>query len=190
MATAQSVLILDHFDSFTYNLFQCLAAAGSEVEIIRTNVSFDEIKQRNPTRLILSPGPGHPAAVGVFHQAIDHWAGQIPILGVCLGHQALGLSIGAKVVRADRQMHGKTSLVHHTGEGLFRGLSNPFQAMRYHSLVVEDIPLEKGRRLAWTDQAEVMGLEVLMEPSIVGVQFHPESYYTPEGEQLLRNFLE
>lgn len=185
------VLILDHFDSFTYNLVQYFEGRGREVKVIRTNTVFSAIPDFYPSHLVLSPGPGHPQEVVLFHQAITAWTGKIPILGVCLGHQAIALHAGAKVVRNYRQMHGKTSLVHHNGHKLFAGMDNPFEACRYHSLVVgkEDAESHGLEVIAWTEEGEVMAVSSKQHKNLLGVQFHPESIFTKGGEKIIANFL-
>jgi len=185
------LLMLDNYDSFTYNLVQYLRELGEEVEVVRNDkISVAEIAARNPRRLVISPGPCSPAEAGISVEAIQKLAGKLPILGVCLGHQSIGAAFGGNIVRADRLMHGKTSPVHHADAGLFKGLSNPFDATRYHSLLVERASLPSVLRVtAWTAEKEVMGMEHLDLP-IWGVQFHPESILTAEGKKLLKNFLE
>jgi len=185
------ILLIDNYDSFTYNLVQALGELGAEIKVIRNDeMALDEIETLKPSRLIISPGPCTPAEAGVSVEAIRTFAGRIPVLGVCLGHQSIGVAFGGNVVRAQRLMHGKTSMVRHDGRGVFHGLSNPFEAMRYHSLIVEESTLPKCLEpCAWSEKDELMGMrhrEFLVE----GVQFHPESILTPEGNKLLRNFLE
>jgi anthranilate synthase component 2 len=197
------VLLLDHFDSFTHNLAQALQMLGAHVEVVRTNVPFSDIARREPTHLVLSPGPGHPRDVATFFQAIDRWAGQVPILGVCLGHQALALAHGGAVAPAARLMHGKVSSVRHDVSGLFSGVANPLTVMRYHSWVVRQ-PGDDAGSTSVTPRAafrvvassaddghepEVMALTSTRHERVYGVQFHPESYYTEFGQQLLANFL-
>ena len=188
---ARPVLILDHFDSFTYNLVQYVEGWGKTVKVARTNTLFADIANCYPSRVVLSPGPGHPQDVILFHQAITAWAGKIPILGVCLGHQAISLHAGAKVVRNYRLMHGKTSLVHHNGHRLFAGMDNPFEACRYHSLVVgkEDAESHGLEVIAWTEEGEVMAIGNKRHKNLLGVQFHPESIFTQGGEKIIKNFL-
>jgi len=185
------ILLIDNYDSFTYNLYQVLRGFGAEVRVIRNDkIDVAGIRRLRPERLVLSPGPGRPEDAGVTVAALKAFAGTVPILGVCLGHQAMGLAFGGKVVRAKRLMHGKTSLVRHDGKGVYRGLSNPFVATRYHSLVVESATLPAC--LEPTSRAPdgvLMGARH-KEFRVEGVQFHPESVMTREGPRLLRNFLE
>lgn len=187
------ILIIDNFDSFTYNLVQRIGELGKGGEmLVRRNdaVTPAEIDSLGPSHLIVSPGPGTPDDAGVSMEIIKHAAGRIPVLGVCLGHQCIAQVFGGKVVRARRLMHGKTSEIHHDGRGIFSGLSNPLTATRYHSLIVEDADLPPGfLRTAWTDRNEIMGIRHQTMP-VIGVQFHPESFMTTQGHQLLANFLE
>ncbi len=184
------IVIIDNYDSFTYNIVQTLGGLGAKMEIFRNDrIDVAGIAALNPDRLLISPGPCDPAQAGVSIAAIKHFAGKIPVLGVCLGHQAIGAAFGGKVVRAGRLMHGKTSPIFHDGRGVFTGLPSPFEAMRYHSLVVEKESLPDCLEItARTDQDELMGLR---HKSLVveGVQFHPESIMTPDGVQLLKNFI-
>ena len=185
------LLMIDNYDSFTYNLVQYLGELGADVEVRRNDaITLDEIAARRPAGIVVSPGPRTPKEAGVSVPAIERFQGEIPILGVCLGHQAIGAALGGSIVRAPRIMHGKTSPIHHDGRGIFRGLSNPFDATRYHSLVIERATLPVELEVsAWTAEGEIMGVRhrrVLLE----GVQFHPESILTLEGKQLLRNFLD
>ena len=189
------VLMLDNYDSFTYNLVQYLGELGVEVVTHRNDcISVDDIERLAPERIVISPGPCTPDEAGISLDLIRRFAGRVPILGVCLGHQAIGQAFGGHVISADDVMHGKTSLVHHTGEGLFAGLPNPFTATRYHSLVVEWATLpESLEATAWTCHAdgrphEIMGLRHRELP-VAGVQFHPESILTQHGHALLKNFL-
>ncbi len=190
------LLIIDNYDSFTYNIVQTVAglalAEGREedIRVFRNDrISLAEIEALAPDRLLISPGPCTPGEAGISVAAIRAFAGRLPLLGVCLGHQAIGEAFGGTVVRAGRIMHGKTSLMHHDGRGVFTGLPNPFAGMRYHSLIVreEDLPacLEITCR---SDQGELMGLRH-RELAVEGVQFHPESIMTPDGIQLLKNFM-
>jgi len=184
------VLMIDNYDSFTYNLVQYLAEIGSAVEVFRNDaVTLEQIAQIGPSHIVLSPGPGTPNEAGICLDLIREFAGRIPILGVCLGHQAIGQAFGGRVVRAGRLMHGKTSPIHHDGRTVFRGIPSPFTATRYHSLILaaEDLPgvLEVS---AQTPEGEIMGLRHREYP-IEGVQFHPESILTEYGKELLRNFL-
>jgi anthranilate synthase component 2 len=185
------LLMIDNYDSFTYNLVQYFGELGETVEVHRNDkISVAEVAARHPERLVISPGPCSPDQAGISVAAIRELAGQLPILGVCLGHQAIGQAFGGRIVRADRLMHGKTSPVHHDGRELFRGLSNPFDATRYHSLLIERTTLPGCLEItAWTAEGEIMGVRHRELP-LWGVQFHPESILTVEGKQLLRNFLE
>jgi anthranilate synthase/aminodeoxychorismate synthase-like glutamine amidotransferase len=184
------LLLIDNYDSFTYNLFQYLSALGEEVWVLRNDkTSVKEIEARSPQRIVISPGPGTPGQAGISNDIIRHFGNHIPILGVCLGHQCIGYSYGAKVDRAGEIKHGKSSLIYHDGRGVFVGLPDPFSAIRYHSLAVmpDDLPdcLEVS---AWTSQGMIMGLRHRQFP-MEGVQFHPESIMTEVGKDLLRNFL-
>lgn len=186
------ILVIDNYDSFTYNLVQYLGELGAEPVVWR-NDAFDlsDVEQLNPDGIVVSPGPCTPKEAGLSVPLIQKYAPKYPMLGVCLGHQAIGEAFGAKVVCAKIVMHGKTSQIHHDGSGVFRGLSEPFTATRYHSLVVEDLPPDL-RANAWVDEAggrTVMGLEHARYPTF-GVQFHPESILTQSGKKLLSNFLE
>lgn len=185
------LLMIDNYDSFTYNLVQYFGQLGEEVQVFRNDrVTLDEIERLSPARIVISPGPCSPSEAGISLPLIDRFAGKIPIFGVCLGHQAIGQAFGGKVVRSDFLMHGKTSLIHHDGKGLFAGLSNPFEATRYHSLVVERASLPSSLEItAWVEEGEIMGLRHRELP-VWGVQFHPESILTVEGMNILRNFLE
>jgi anthranilate synthase/aminodeoxychorismate synthase-like glutamine amidotransferase len=185
------IVIIDNYDSFTYNIVQTLGGLGAEMEIFRNDqVDVAHIESLQPARLLISPGPCTPAKAGISTEAIRHFAGRIPILGVCLGHQSIGEAFGGKTVRAPRVMHGKTSPVFHDGKGVFTGLPDPFEAMRYHSLVIEQDTLPDCLEItARTGQDEMMGIrhrELLIE----GVQFHPESIMTPDGARLLANFID
>lgn len=188
------VFVLDNYDSFTYNLVQYLGELGAEVEVRRNDqVTVEEVEALQPERILLSPGPCTPQEAGISIDLIRHFAGKAPLLGVCLGHQAIGAAFGGRVVRAGKLMHGKTSQVEHDGKTIFRGLSSPMTATRYHSLIVaeESLPedLEISARTRERDGATViMGLRHRRYP-IEGVQFHPESVLTSEGKQLIRNFL-
>jgi anthranilate synthase component 2 len=185
------LLMIDNYDSFTYNIVQYLQELGSEVEVYRNDkITVAEIQNKAPRQLVVSPGPCSPREAGISVEAIQRLAGTIPILGVCLGHQSIGHAFGGKVVRAASLMHGKTSPIHHDNRGVFAGLSNPFEATRYHSLIVERASLPDCLRVtAWTAEQEIMGLEHRELP-VWGVQFHPESILTLEGKRLLKNFLE
>ncbi len=185
------LLMIDNYDSFTYNLVQYFMELGEEVEVYRNDkISLDRIAALAPARLVISPGPCTPAQAGISIAAITRFAGQIPILGICLGHQAITEAFGGKVVRAERLMHGKISPIEHDGSGLFRGLSNPFIATRYHSLLARRESFPSTLKVtAWTAEEEIMALEHVNLP-VWGVQFHPESILTVEGKRLLGNFLE
>jgi len=184
------ILLIDNYDSFTYNLVQALGSLGAEVETLRNDAATpEEIDARSPERIVISPGPCTPRESGVSNRVIRRFAGRVPILGVCLGHQCIAHAFGAQVVRATRPMHGKTSEIRHDGEGVFAGLPNPFTAMRYHSLVVDERSLPADFAVsARTPEGEVMGFRHREWP-LEGVQFHPESYLTEAGAALLRNFL-
>ena len=184
------VLLVDNYDSFTYNLYQYLGELGARTKVVRNDVlTADEALALEPGAIVISPGPGNPDQAGITLELIRKAAGRVPLLGVCLGHQALGQAFGGRVVRAPKLMHGKTSEVHHDGRTIFGGLPNPFTATRYHSLIVarESVP-EALEVSAWTDDGLVMGLRHRSLP-LEGVQFHPESILTAAGKDLLRNFL-
>ena len=184
------LLILDNYDSFTYNLVQYFGELGAEMRIFRNDViTVDEIKALNPTHICISPGPCTPTEAGISCELIGQLGATIPILGVCLGHQAIGQVYGGEVVRADRLMHGKTSPIHHLGQGVFAGVPSPFVATRYHSLIVKRATLPDCLEItAWTEEGEIMGL-CHKEYPVHGVQFHPESILTQDGKRLLENFL-
>jgi len=185
------LLMLDNYDSFTYNLVQYLQELGEDVVVHRNDqITVDEIAALKPRRIVVSPGPCSPAEAGISVELIQRLSGTIPTLGVCLGHQAIGHAFGGKVIRAPELMHGKVSLIHHDDSGLFKGLSNPFVATRYHSLIVERETLPSCLRItAWIEDGMIMGLEHCDRP-LWGVQFHPESILTVEGKNLLKNFLD
>jgi anthranilate synthase/aminodeoxychorismate synthase-like glutamine amidotransferase len=184
------ILLLDNYDSFTYNLAQYLGELGCTVEVHRNDkISVEHIAQRKPERIVISPGPCTPQEAGVSVELVQKLAGKIPILGVCLGHQAIGAAFGGNIVRAPKLFHGKTSQIEHDGKGIFRDLPNPFVATRYHSLIVERKSLPKGLVVtAETNDGIIMGIRHRQYP-LEGVQFHPESVLTERGKQLLRNFL-
>ena len=184
------ILLLDNYDSFTYNLAQYLGELGCTVEVHRNDkISVEHIAQRKPERIVISPGPCTPQEAGVSVELVQKLAGKIPILGVCLGHQAIGAGFGGNIVRAPKLFHGKTSQIEHDGKGIFRDLPNPFVATRYHSLIVERKSLPKELVVtAETNDGIIMGVRHRHYP-LVGVQFHPESVLTESGKQLLRNFL-
>ncbi len=186
------ILLIDNYDSFTYNIVQqLLLLASEEVRVVRNDVlTVDELEALQPSRLVVSPGPGRPAEAGVTCAAIRRFAGRIPIFGVCLGHQAIGEVYGARVVRARRLMHGKVSDVTADGKGVFAGLESPFKAMRYHSLALERDSLPDCLRVSATaEDGEIMGIRHATLP-VEGVQFHPESIMTPTGKRLFRTFLQ
>ena len=184
------LLLIDNYDSFTYNLFQYLSELGEEVVVVRNDkTTLDEIDKMKPERIVISPGPSIPQRAGISNDVIKHFGPKLPILGVCLGHQCIGYSYGALVAPAKEIMHGKSSLIHHNGQGIFTGLPNPFSAIRYHSLVVQREGLPDCLEVtAWTDDSTIMGLRHRQHP-VVGVQFHPESFMTEVGKEILRNFL-
>jgi len=185
------VVVIDNYDSFTWNLVQYLQVLGAHVEVFRNDaISVEEIGLMNPDRLLISPGPCDPDRAGISTSAIERYAGVVPILGVCLGHQSIGQVFGGEVVRAKQLMHGKTSAIHHEGQGVFHGLPNPFTATRYHSLAVDRSTLPDTLEItAWTEDGEIMGL-CHRDLPVEGVQFHPESILTESGMELLSNFLE
>jgi anthranilate synthase component 2 len=189
------LLMIDNYDSFTYNLVQYLGELGQDVRVMRNDeLSVEQIRKLAPERIVVSPGPGTPDQAGITLEMISKLGGQIPIFGVCLGHQCIGQVFGGHVIRAQRIMHGKTSMIHHSGKGVFAALPNPFEATRYHSLIVEKSTLPQCLEVtAWTQNAddsvdEIMGLRH-RTLAIEGVQFHPESILTQHGHALLRNFL-
>jgi anthranilate synthase component 2 len=185
------LLMIDNYDSFTYNLVQYFGQLGEDVVVHRNDrITLEEIERLSPERIVISPGPCSPNEAGISVPAIRHFAGKIPLLGVCLGHQAIGAAFGGNVVRSSFLMHGKTSPIHHNGKGLFKGLPNPFEATRYHSLIVERSSLPDCLEVtAWVENQEIMGL-AHRELPVWGIQFHPESILTVGGMDLLRNFLE
>jgi len=185
------LVMIDNYDSFTYNLVQYLGELGEEVRTFRNDeISIREIAAMRPDRIMISPGPCTPNEAGISLDVINYFKGKVPILGVCLGHQSIGQAFGGKVIRAKQIMHGKTSKLTHTGEGVFQGLPNPYRVTRYHSLVVERESLPSCFEVtAWTSDGEIMGLRHKELP-IEGVQFHPESILTEHGHDLLKNFLE
>ncbi|MBI3814042.1 MAG: aminodeoxychorismate/anthranilate synthase component II [Nitrospinae bacterium] len=184
------LLVIDNYDSFTYNLVQYLGELGQDIRVYRNDkITLKEIESLNPDRIVISPGPCTPKEAGVSVDLIKRFAGKIPILGVCLGHQSIGYAFGGEIIHAKKLMHGKTSMIHHDGKTIFENLPNPFEATRYHSLVIEreSIPDEL-EIIAETDDGEIMGVRH-KEYIIEGVQFHPESILTKAGKDLLRNFL-
>jgi anthranilate synthase component 2 len=185
------LLLIDNYDSFTYNLFQYLSELGEQVVVVRNDkTTIEEIERMQPQRIVVSPGPSTPLEAGISNEVICHFGSRLPMLGVCLGHQCIGYSYGATVGQAKEIMHGKSSLIHHSNQGVLAGLPNPFSAIRYHSLVVfrEGLPdcLEV---TAWTEDGTIMGLRHRQHP-VEGVQFHPESFMTEVGKDILRNFLQ
>jgi len=185
------LLMIDNYDSFTYNIVQYFGQLGEDVQVVRNDrITVADIEQMKPARLVVSPGPCSPEEAGISVVAISHFAGKIPLLGVCLGHQSIGAAFGGNIVRSVSLMHGKTSPIHHDGQGLFAGLPNPFNATRYHSLVVERESLPACLEVtAWVENGEIMGMCHKSLP-VWGVQFHPESILTDGGMDILRNFLE
>ena len=185
------LLMIDNYDSFTYNLVQYFAELGEEVVVHRNDeITIAEIEKANPGHIVISPGPCTPNEAGISVSAIRHFAGRIPILGVCLGHQSIGQAFGGKIVHAKQLMHGKTSEIYHHNNSVFTGLPNPFTATRYHSLVIERESLPECLEItAWTMDGEIMGVRY-RTISVHGVQFHPESILTEHGHEMLRNFLE
>lgn len=184
------LLMIDNYDSFTYNLVQYFGELGEDVRVYRNDeITLEQIEQLKPERIVLSPGPCTPNEAGISVPLLKQFAGKLPILGVCLGHQSIGAAFGGKIVRAQQVMHGKTSPVHHTGQGVFAGLPNPFTVIRYHSLAIERASLPECLEVtAWTDDGEIMGVRH-KQYEIQGVQFHPESILTEHGHALLKNFL-
>ncbi|HTH94078.1 MAG TPA: aminodeoxychorismate/anthranilate synthase component II [Rhodocyclaceae bacterium] len=184
------LLMLDNYDSFTYNLVQYFGELGEDVHVYRNDeITLDEIAKLNPARIVVSPGPCSPAEAGISVPLIQHFAGKIPLLGVCLGHQSIGAAFGGDIVHAKQLMHGKTSQVHHNNVGVFAGLPNPLTVTRYHSLAIKRETLPDCLEItAWTDDGEIMGVRH-KTLAVEGVQFHPESILTERGHDLLRNFL-
>lgn len=185
------VVVIDNYDSFTYNLVQYLGELGAEPVVFRNDqVTLQEIARQAPGHVVISPGPGDPPRAGISNDLVQEFAGKIPILGVCLGHQCIGFVYGGRIVRAERLMHGKTSLIYHDQKTIFTGLSNPFEATRYHSLIIEPDSLPASLEVsAFTADGEIMGVRHKELP-VEGVQFHPESILTSEGKLLLKNFLD
>ncbi len=183
------ILIIDNYDSFTYNLVQYFGELGAKPEVVRNDkISIAKIRKLKPKALVISPGPKSPIEAGMSNEIILGFKDKLPILGVCLGHQCIGHVFGGKVIRAARLMHGKTSMIRHNGKGIFKGIENPFEATRYHSLIVSEKGLPKELEVtAWTKEGEIMGLKH-REYAVFGVQFHPESILTSSGMQILRNF--
>ncbi len=184
------LLMIDNYDSFTYNLVQYLGELGEEILVYRNDrITIKEIEEMNPDRIVISPGPCTPNEAGISIEVVKKFSRRKPILGVCLGHQSIGAAYGSKIVRAQRLMHGKTSMIHHDGKTIFSGIGNPFEATRYHSLMIEKDTLSEDFEItAWTDEGEIMGIRH-KELTVEGVQFHPESILTREGKDILRNFI-
>lgn len=185
------LLVIDNYDSFTYNLVQYFGELGEDVQVFRNDdITLEGVERLNPARIVVSPGPCTPNEAGISVAAIKHFAGKVPILGVCLGHQSIGQAFGGKIIHAKQLMHGKTSAIHHKDEGVFSGLPQDFSATRYHSLVIERESLPDCLEVtAWTDDGEIMGVRH-KSLDVEGVQFHPESILTEHGHALLKNFLE
>jgi anthranilate synthase/aminodeoxychorismate synthase-like glutamine amidotransferase len=184
------LLMIDNYDSFTYNLVQYLGELGEDITVFRNDkITISEIERLAPDRIVISPGPCTPKEAGISVETVRHFAGKVPLLGVCLGHQSIGAAFGAEIINAPRLMHGKTSMIHHDGKTIFKGLPDPFEATRYHSLIIKKDTLSDDFIItAWTDHDEIMGIrhkKFLLE----GVQFHPESILTKAGKDLLGNFL-
>lgn len=190
-ASRPRVLMVDNYDSFTYNIVQYFGELGADVEVYRNDeITLDAIAAKAPDRLVISPGPCSPAEAGISVAAIQHFAGKLPILGVCLGHQSIGAAFGGKIIRAQELMHGKTSVIHTTQTGVFAGLPEAFTVNRYHSLAIERTTCPECLEVtAWTDDGEIMGVRH-RDLDIEGVQFHPESILTEHGHAMLKNFLE
>ena len=184
------LLMIDNYDSFTYNLVQYFGELGQDVQVYRNDeISLDKIRELNPEKIVISPGPCTPNEAGISLALIHEFAGKIPLLGVCLGHQSIGQAFGGKIIKAKTLMHGKTSLIHHKNIGVFKGLPNPYTATRYHSLVIERESIPDCLEItAWTDDGEIMGVKH-KTLAVEGVQFHPESILTEHGHDLLNNFL-
>jgi anthranilate synthase component 2 len=184
------ILIIDNYDSFTYNLVQVFGGLGADMEIYRNDqISLEDLAKLKPDRVVISPGPGAPSGAGISLSAIRHFAPRVPILGVCLGHQAIAEAFGGQIVSARDLMHGKTSMVHHDGKGCYRGVEGPFEATRYHSLAVQRSSVPDCLAIcSETEEGEIMGIRHKALP-IEGVQFHPESFMTQAGETILRNFM-
>ena len=185
------IVLIDNYDSFTYNLVQCIGELGAKVHIIRNDeINIEQLLDLNPTAIIISPGPGSPKDSGISLKIIDTLSGNIPILGVCLGHQSIGHLFGGYITHASLPVHGKTSLIYHDSKELFAKLSNPLVATRYHSLIINEEQLPSDLIItAWTDQGNIMGCKHRKYPFVYGIQFHPESLWTIEGKKILQNFL-
>ncbi len=184
------ILVIDNYDSFVYNLVQYLGELGSDLKVYRNDkITLEEIEAWKPEKIVISPGPGRPEDAGISVPLIQRFYPRIPILGVCLGHQAIGYAFGGKIVSAKELMHGKTSLIYHQGEGILQGIPSPFEATRYHSLVIERKSLPSCLKIiAWTEDGEIMGVEHIKFP-VFGLQFHPESILTQVGKKIIKNFL-
>jgi anthranilate synthase/aminodeoxychorismate synthase-like glutamine amidotransferase len=184
------IIVIDNYDSFTYNLVQCLGNLGAKLQVLRNDqFTFDEIQELQPKGIVISPGPGNPNNAGHSLAVLEHYSDSLPILGVCLGHQCIGQYFGGKVTRAKQSVHGKTSPIIHNSSNLYEGISNPFFATRYHSLIVDESSIPSELEItAYTEDGVIMGLRHKTRP-VEGVQFHPESVLTPDGPRLLQNFL-
>jgi len=184
------ILLIDNYDSFVYNLYQYVGEYGKKVIVYRNNqITIEKIKKLNPEKIIISPGPGRPENSGISCEVIEKFSGKIPILGVCLGHQCIGYVFGGKIVGAKKLMHGKTSLIYHSGKNIYKGLKNPFVATRYHSLVIEKKSIPSVLKVeAKSEDGEIMGIKH-KKYKVCGVQFHPESILTESGKKLIKNFL-
>ena len=185
------VLLIDNYDSFTYNLVQQIGAFGTDIEVARNDkITIAEIEKKSPSHIIISPGPCTPKEGGISNSVIKDFAGKVPILGVCLGHQCIAYTFGAEIMRSRRIMHGKTSMIHHDSKAIFNGLTNPFEATRYHSLIINKETLPDSFEItAFADEDEIMGIRHKEIP-LEGVQFHPESFLTVQGSKLIKNFLD
>ncbi|MDP2642634.1 MAG: aminodeoxychorismate/anthranilate synthase component II [Candidatus Peregrinibacteria bacterium] len=182
------ILLIDNYDSFTYNLYQLIESLGEETKVVKNDeITINEIKKIKPSKIVISPGPGSPKDSGISKQVIETFYKEIPILGVCLGHQCIGEIFGSKVVHAKKLMHGKTSKIYHDKKYIFKNLKNPFTGARYHSLIINKIPKDF-LLTAWTKEKEIMGIKH-EKYKLFGVQFHPESFMTEEGEKIMKNFL-
>ncbi|MFH1837096.1 MAG: aminodeoxychorismate/anthranilate synthase component II [Candidatus Omnitrophota bacterium] len=185
------ILVIDNYDSFTYNLVQYLGEMGQEIVVRRNDkVTLDEVNSLSPERIVISPGPGRPDDAGISKEVIRTFAGEVPVLGVCLGHQCIAEVYGSRVIRSELIMHGKVSSIFHDGKDIFDGVPSPFTATRYHSLIVEKNTLKEPLKItAWTEAEEIMGIKHKEYP-VWGVQFHPESILTAEGKKILKNFID
>lgn len=182
------ILIIDNYDSFTYNLVQCIGSLNPDIKVVLNNqFNIDDISDWSPSHIVISPGPGRPENTGLSKAVIQQYNGDIPILGVCLGHQCIGTVYGVEIQQAKRILHGKTSLIHHSQTNIFQNISSPFQGARYHSLSINTVP-DQFYKSAWTNDGEIMAI-VHKEKKVFGVQFHPESFLTPVGSKILENFL-